>query len=133
MPKLHGIRVLAVDDEADALELVRAVLEVTGATVRTADSAEQALQSIEDEIPDLLIIDLGMPNMDGFALIERIRRSTDRHVRELPAVAFTAYARSEDRVKALRSGFQMHLAKPVDPSDLMATVATLATRSSVRK
>jgi PAS domain S-box-containing protein len=133
VPALGGIRVLAVDDEPDALELMRAVLEVTGATVRTADSAEQALQAIEQAIPDLLIVDLGMPKMDGFALIERIRRSPDRRVRDLPAIAFTAYVRSEDRVKALRSGFQMHLAKPVDPGDLMAAVATLAKRASMRE
>jgi CheY-like chemotaxis protein len=133
VPKLDGIRVLAVDDESDALDLVHAVLEVTGATVSRAYSAEEALESIRQAIPDVMIVDIGLPHMDGFALIERIRRSLDRQVRDIPAVAFTAYARSEDRVKALRSGFQMHLAKPVDPGDLMAAVAALAKRSGVRE
>jgi CheY-like chemotaxis protein len=73
-------------------------------------------------------MDLGMPEMDGFELIGRIRQSSDAAVRNVPAAAFTAFARSEDRTKALRSGFEMHLAKPVDPGELVASVATLAKR-----
>jgi CheY-like chemotaxis protein len=76
----------------------------------------------------VLLLDLGMPQMTGFELIERIRRSDDPRVRTLPAAALTAYARSEDRTKALRSGFQLHLAKPVDPAELMAAIAALAQR-----
>jgi PAS domain S-box-containing protein len=127
---LAGVHVLTVDDEGDALTLVRDVLEAAGATVTTADSAEHALQTLANEIPDVMITDLGMPKMDGFALLAAVRSSSDGAVRDLPAAALTAYARSEDRTKALRSGFQMHLAKPIDPAELVAAVSTLAGRRS---
>jgi PAS domain S-box-containing protein len=124
---LPDISVLAVDDDADALGLVREILESAGARVRTATSARSALESIEGEPPDVLVSDLGMPGMDGYDLIQRIR-GMNGPVRELPAAALTAYARSEDRAKALRLGFEMHLAKPIDPSELIAAVASLARR-----
>jgi CheY-like chemotaxis protein len=78
------------------------------------------------------VIDLGMPEIDGFELISRLRRSTDMSIRRIPAAALTAFARSEDRTKALQSGFEMHLAKPVDPGELVASVATLARRGDSR-
>jgi CheY-like chemotaxis protein len=78
----------------------------------------------------VLIADIGMARSDGFALIKRIRESGDHHVRALPAAALTAYARAEDRMRALQSGFQMHLAKPVDPAELIVAVASLAKRTS---
>lgn len=130
VPQLRGIRILAVDDDHDALALVREILETTGATVVTADSATQALESLERNKPDVLLADLGMPQMNGFQLIDRVRRSEHPEIRQIPAAALTAYARSEDRARALRSGFQMHLAKPIDPGELMAAVATLAKRSN---
>jgi CheY-like chemotaxis protein len=80
--------------------------------------------------PDVLVADLGLPQMSGFDLIDRVRRSGRPAIRALPAAALTAYARSEDRTKALRSGFQLHLAKPVDPGELMAAIAALAKRAS---
>jgi CheY-like chemotaxis protein len=126
---LRGIRVLAVDDEADALALLRAVLEAAGAEVTTVASPLSAMERIEEVRPHALILDLGMPEMDGFDLIARIRASTNPHVRDVPAAALTAFARSEDRTKALRSGFEMHLAKPVDPGELVASVATLVRRA----
>ena len=129
VPQLNGVRILAVDDDRDALALVREILEATGATVTTAESATQALDALERMTPDVLLADLGMPQMSGFDLIDRIRRSERPELRELPAAALTAYARSEDRTKALRSGFQLHLAKPVDPGELMAAMAALAKRS----
>ena len=125
---LHGIHVLAIDDEEDALTLLRVVLETAGATVTTLSSPLAALQRIQDLKPQVLLVDLGMPEMDGFELIQRLRESTNRSVRSIPAAALTAFARSEDRTKALRSGFEMHLAKPVDPGELVASVATLARR-----
>jgi PAS domain S-box-containing protein len=130
VPQLEGIRILAVDDDHDALALVREILEATGATVATADSAQNALDLLDSMTPDVLVADLGLPQMSGFELIDRVRRSERPAIRAIPAVALTAYARSEDRTKALRSGFQLHLAKPVDPGELMAAMATLAKRAS---
>jgi PAS domain S-box-containing protein len=129
VPQLQGVRILAVDDDRDALALVREILEATGATVATAESGQQALDVLEDMTPDVLIADLGMPQMSGFELIDRMRRSNYARIREIPAAALTAYARSEERTRALRSGFQLHLAKPVDPGELMAAMAALAKRS----
>jgi signal transduction histidine kinase/CheY-like chemotaxis protein len=125
---LEGIHVLAIDDEDDALTLLRVVLETAGARVTTFSSPLTALECIEEVKPHLLVVDLGMPEMDGFELITRIRQSPNAAIRNLPAAALTAFARSEDRTKALRSGFEMHLAKPVDPGELVASVATLAKR-----
>jgi PAS domain S-box-containing protein len=125
---LQGIHVLAIDDEEDALTLLRVVLEAAGAQVTTLNSPLTAMERIAEVKPHVLIVDLGMPEMDGFELITRIRRSKDAAIRNLPAAALTAFARSEDRTKALRSGFEMHLAKPIDPGELVASVATLARR-----
>jgi PAS domain S-box-containing protein len=130
---LQGIRVLAIDDEEDALTLLRVVLESGGAEVTTVSSPLTALERISEVKPHVLVIDLGMPEMDGFELISRIRQSKDLSIRNLPAAALTAFARSEDRTKALRSGFEMHLAKPVDPGELVASVATLARRVNSEK
>jgi PAS domain S-box-containing protein len=126
---LHGIRVLAIDDEDDALTLLRVVLEAAGAEVTTVASPVAALERLGAVNPDVLVVDLGMPEMDGFEFIRRVRSSTNPQVRDLPAAALTAFARSEDRTKALRSGFEMHLAKPVDPGELVASVATLVRRA----
>jgi PAS domain S-box-containing protein len=128
VPQLHGTRILAVDDDRDALALVREILEATGATVTTADTARDALAALERAVPDVLLADVGLPQMTGFELIQRVRQSDNPRIRTVPAIALTAYARSQDRTKALRSGFQLHLAKPVDPSELMAAMASLARR-----
>jgi signal transduction histidine kinase/ActR/RegA family two-component response regulator len=125
---LNGIRVLAVDDDQDALTLLRVVLETAGADVMTTGSPLSALGRIVEFKPHVLIVDLGMPEMDGFEMIRRVRASTDPAIRNVPAAALTAFARSEDRTEALRTGFHMHLAKPVDPGELVASVATLAKR-----
>jgi PAS domain S-box-containing protein len=130
VPQLHGICILAVDDDRDALDLVREILEATGATVVTADSGQQALELLERLTPDVLLADLGMPKMSGFDLIDRLRRSERQAIREIPAAALSAYARAADRTKAMRSGFQLHLAKPVDPHELMAAMAALGKRAS---
>jgi CheY-like chemotaxis protein len=83
---------------------------------------------LSSDPPDVVVADLGMPQVDGFQFIDRVRRHHLARVREIPAAALTAYARSEDRVKALRAGFQMHLAKPIDPAELVTTIASLARR-----
>jgi CheY-like chemotaxis protein len=123
---LRGVSVLVVDDDVDALLMLREILESAGAVVQTVGSAPQALEKLAIERPDVLVSDLGMPGMDGFELIDRIRQSPDQVVRDIPAAALTAYARSEDRSKALRSGFSLHLAKPIDPAELVAGIGALA-------
>jgi PAS domain S-box-containing protein len=130
---LSGVRVLAIDDEQDALGLLRVVLQTAGAEVITSGSARDALERVGAIAPDVLVVDLGMPDMDGFEFIARVRRSDDAAIRDIPAAALTAFARSEDRTKALQSGFEMHLAKPVDPGELVASVATLVRRSTRSK
>jgi PAS domain S-box-containing protein len=125
---LGGIKVLAVDDDADALGLLRDVLQASGAAVTTASSAATAMEELARFIPDVIVADIGMPDVDGFELIREIRASADPRVRDIPAAALTAFARSEDRTKALQTGFEMHLAKPVDPGELVASVATLVRR-----
>jgi CheY-like chemotaxis protein len=125
---LRGVHVMAVDDDPDAVTLVAELLEAAGARVSTAASADEALRMMDDEPPQVLVTDLGMPRIDGFQLIERVRAHHNPRVRRVPAAALTAYARSEDRVKALRSGFQIHLAKPIDPSELVTAVASIANR-----
>jgi CheY-like chemotaxis protein len=125
IPDLQGVTVLAVDDDRDALQLVREILESTGARVSTAHSAAEALELLASLRPDALVADLGMPGMDGFQLIATVRRHPDAAVRRVPAAALTAFARSEDRARALRSGFNIHIAKPADPAELMAAIAAL--------
>jgi PAS domain S-box-containing protein len=129
LPDLTGLSVLTVDDDADARTLVCETLETRGAQVLAVDSAEKALDSLGRHRADVMIADIGMAHSDGFELIKRVRQSTDPAVREVPAAALTAYARSEDRMKVLQSGFQLHLAKPVDPAELVIAVAALAKRT----
>jgi CheY-like chemotaxis protein len=130
IPNLKDVRVLAVDDDSDALLLVGEILEAAGAKVTAVDSGAAAIDTLETLEPDVLLADLGMPHMDGFELIAQVRKSKVASVRAVPAAALTAYARSEDRARALRSGFQMHLSKPIDPGELMAAVAALAGRNA---
>jgi len=130
---LSGIHVLAVDDEPDALGLLRDVLEMSGAKVTTVSSAAAAIEAAHSIHPDAILADIGMPETDGYELIRQIRSSKDEQVRDIPAAALTAFARSEDRTKALRTGFEMHLAKPVDPGELVASVATLVRRKRAPK
>jgi signal transduction histidine kinase/ActR/RegA family two-component response regulator len=125
---LHGVRVLAVDDDRDSLGLLRAALESAGAEVTTLSSPLQVIETLARLKPDVLVADLGMPEMDGFELIRTIRSQSEPGVRDVPAAALTAFARSEDRTRALQHGFEMHLAKPVDPGELIASVATLVRR-----
>ena len=125
---LGGVSVLAVVNEPDALGLVSDVLRAAGARVTTAPSAAEALKILDTDVPDVVVAELGMPHVDGFQFIDCVRRHGSSRVRAVPAAALTAYARSEDRVKALRTGFQMHLAKPIDPAELVTTVAALAKR-----
>src|SRR5579862_2219806 len=121
---LTGIGVLAVDDDADASEVVRVILQKSGATVRTAHSMDEALLAFEQCRPDVLLSDIGMPDHDGYELIARVRSLPGG--RTVPAIALTALARHEDRTRALRAGFQMHVAKPIEATELVAVVRNLA-------
>jgi CheY-like chemotaxis protein len=122
---IRGKRVLVVDDDVDARELVKRLLEDCGARVATAGSSGEALALLRARPFDALVSDIGMPGEDGHALMRKVRRLAPQENADIPAMALTAYARPEDRVKAIRAGFQMHAAKPVDPSELVAMVAGL--------
>jgi signal transduction histidine kinase/ActR/RegA family two-component response regulator len=126
-PALDGLRVLVVDDEADSNEALRALLSSCGAEVRPATSVAQALEILGDWTPHLLVSDIGMPGEDGYALIARVRALEDGSKR-IPAIALTAHASVEDRVRLLSAGFQMHVPKPVEPAELLAVVATVRDR-----
>ncbi len=123
VPSLCGVRVLVVDDEREARDVAASVLRYHGASVELAANAAQALQRFKEFDPDVLLVDLAMPEIDGFMLIERIRKSGGALGAAVPAIAFTAYAREEDQRRALASGFQLHLAKPVDSRTLVRAVA----------
>ena len=128
MPSLGGLRILVVDDDADARDVISAVLSQAGAEVATASSTPQAIDLIDSWGPNILISDIGMPNQDGYDLIRKVRaRSTDR-ASQIPAIALTAFARSQDRLKALSAGYQMHVAKPIEPLELVTVVASLTHR-----
>ena len=125
---LTGLTVLVVDDQPDARELILRVLEDCAARVITAASAEEAVPLVEVHRPHVLITDIGMPVADGYELLRRVRELGPARGGRVPAIALTAFARSEDRTRALRSGFMVHVSKPVDPSELVATVAAVAGR-----
>ena len=125
-PDLRGVRVLVVDDEPDARGVARRHLEACGATVPTAASADEAFAAVSADPPDVLVSDVGMPGENGYSLIARVRRLPPAAGGGVPAVALTAYARSEDRDRAIAAGFQLHLVKPADAADLTAAVASLA-------
>jgi signal transduction histidine kinase/CheY-like chemotaxis protein len=125
---LDGLRVLVVDDEIDARTLLTAMLERCGAQVIAVGSAREGIDSVESWKPDVLIADIGMPVEDGYGLIKRVRALPKEHGGQTPALALTAYARTEDRVRALSEGYQVHLAKPVDRAELAAVVAGLGHR-----
>ncbi|MBC1220982.1 type II toxin-antitoxin system ParD family antitoxin [Nostoc sp. UCD121] len=125
---LNGLRVLVVDDEADGRELVAFILEQHGALVSEAASVAQALSALESGMPHILISDLGMPEEDGYSLIRRIRALPVEKGGRMPAIALSAYAKEEDRRRALLTGFQMYLSKPFDPLELVVMVASLSGR-----
>jgi PAS domain S-box-containing protein len=125
---LRGLSVLVVDDEPDALHLIKAVLEMSGASVTAVGSAEAAWLALEAEWPDLLLCDIGMPGEDGYSLIRRVRAHGSGRGRSLPSVALTAYAGEADRALALEAGYQLHVSKPVDPPSLVEVIAGLVGR-----
>ncbi len=129
LPTLKGLRVLVVDDEPDARQLITTVLEQYGAQVMAVASAFEALLAVPQFHPDILVSDIGMPQEDGYALIRKLRTLSQEQGGRIPAVALTAYARAEDRTQALLAGFQLHVPKPVNPTELAAVVANLTGRT----
>lgn len=125
---LAGLRILAVDDQEEVRDLLTEILAGYGASVITASTAAEALDAISRELPDLLVSDLGMPDQDGYSLIQHIRALDPDRGGRVPAVALTAYAQTTDRLRALDAGFQTHLVKPVEPGELIMTIAALTGR-----
>ena len=128
-PSLDGLRVLVVDDERDTLEYLRAMLERCGAQVTAVSSADEALRAVKGDGLQVMISDIGMPGEDGYVLMRKVRRLGKERGGRIPAVALTAYVREGDRRTALAAGFQAHLTKPVEPSELIRTVASIARRA----
>lgn len=126
---LKGLKVLVVDDEPDAIAIIKRVLEGCEANVVGSSSAEQAKEILRAEKPDLVISDIGMAGKDGYDFIREIRALPPENGGKIPAIALTAFARSEDRTKAMMAGYHVHLSKPVEPEELIATVASLAGRT----
>ena len=127
-PQLRGLRVLAIDDEQDANDLMRAVLTVSGVEVTIARSAAEVIELLPKLRPDVLISDIGMPEVDGYDLIQRVRKLTPDEGSRVPAVAVTAFARSQDRARAFLAGFDVYVAKPLDPAELTALLVNLTGR-----
>jgi PAS domain S-box-containing protein len=123
---LEGLRVLVVEDEPDTRELVTVLLTKSGAEVQAVGSASEVFTLLDGWRPDVLVSDIGMPGMDGYQLIRKIRARTPEQGGWIPAVALTAYAKAEDRVRAISAGFNMHVIKPVEPVELIAVIANLA-------
>jgi PAS domain S-box-containing protein len=130
LPRLDGVRVLVVDDEPEARDLLRAIISRCGAEVTEAGSAAEALELVGRARPDVIVSDIGMPDEDGYILARRLRALPVGEGGATPAVALTAYTRAEDRASAIVAGYQMHVAKPVEAGELMAALATLSGRSS---
>jgi CheY-like chemotaxis protein len=127
---LNGMKILVVDDERDAREFLRTAVERYGSRVETANSVPEALEAILHERPDFLVSDIGMPGEDGHSLIRKIRALPEERGGQTPAIALTAYARSEDQLRAVQAGFQMHLSKPVEPEELVSAIASVVGKRS---
>jgi CheY-like chemotaxis protein len=128
--RLDGLKIMVVDDETDTRELLRQGLEYCGAEVKVVASAEQALNELKMSLPDILISDIGMPGCDGYDLIRQVRRLPQARGGKVPAIALTAYTRIEDRLQALRAGYDMHVPKPVELAELVAVAASVVRRNS---
>jgi signal transduction histidine kinase len=126
--ELKGVRVLIVDDDLDSRDMLEHLLIGAGAVLRAADSAESALRALDQEVPDVLVSDIGMPHEDGLSLIRKVRQRGSDKGGTIPAVALTAYARGEDRAAALRAGFSSHVSKPVQSGELIAVIASACGR-----
>jgi CheY-like chemotaxis protein len=123
---LHGVKILAVDDDPDARDLLEDVLAGAGAIVETAESAAAGLRAVQRFRPHILVSDIGMPEEDGYSFVRRLHSLQPADGGGIPSIALTAYTGVADRTKALAAGFTTHIGKPVNPNDLVAAVANLA-------
>jgi CheY-like chemotaxis protein len=128
---LDGLKILVVDDDPDTRDLVTTILTRCGSEVRCSESAAEALRAFQEFSPDLLVSDIGMPDEDGYGLIRKLRKLKSKRARQIPALALTAYATDEDRSLALSAGFQMHLPKPIEPENLVSSIAAALGRGVV--
>src|SRR5690606_10311874 len=125
---LHGVRVLLVEDNADSREVAALVMGGYGAEVTAVESVDEAMASLHERLPDAIVADLSMPERDGYDLVRTVRASEDSRIRSLPVIALSALASAEDRGRAMEAGFDLHLAKPVEPQALVEAVARLIMR-----
>ena len=125
---LKGVNILVVEDDGDTRELLRVLLEAQGGTVRAASSVSEALTAYDQSRPDILVADIGMPDYNGYTLIGRVRARDRERGRFVPAIALTAYATAIDRDTVLSAGFQIHMPKPFEPSQLISVIADLAAK-----
>lgn len=130
--RLHGLSILVVEDESDARELVESLLDRYGAEVVAVASVDEAIEWLATDAPDVIISDIGMPVRDGYELIVHVRQHGPDAQRGIPAIALTAFAQPSDRSRAAAAGFDLHLAKPVDPAVLVDAVSSLVRGSHVR-
>jgi DNA-binding response OmpR family regulator len=127
-PRLDGVRILLMEGDPDTLETLRSIFDERGAEVITAASTPEALDALERRDPNALILDIASPDQDGYELIRQVRERDAEQGGKIPAIAVTARATAEDRMRALSSGFQMHMARPIDPDEMIAVVASLVGR-----
>jgi CheY-like chemotaxis protein len=125
LPRLDSVEILVVDDESDGRALIGRILEGQGARTVGASSAHEALQLLASQRFDVLLSDIGMPGVDGYALIRQVRLLDSSRSGPIPAIAVTAYARPEDRQRSLLAGYNMHLSKPIEAPELIASIASL--------
>jgi CheY-like chemotaxis protein len=128
-PSLAGARIVVVDDDPTAVELIREVFVQAGAEVIEGRTAKEAFQAVAQWCPDVLVSDIEMPGEDGYSLIRKVRALGPEQGGKTPAVALTAFGRPEDRIRSLRAGFNIHVSKPVDPAELIAIVASMIGRA----
>ncbi len=124
--RLEGLHVLVLDDEEDMRDLISMILEHAGARVTRVETVDAALEAMTADCPHVAVSDLAMPGEDGYAFVRRVRAAADERLRGLPMVAMTAYARAEDRHRVLSAGFQRHVAKPIEPIELVEALAEVA-------
>ena len=129
--RLDDVHIVVVDDHADGRTLTSLVLTEAGASVKAVASAREALQLLEGQRPDVLVTDIGLPEEDGYALVNQIRQHEAAHGGFLPAVALTGFTRAEDRARILAAGFQAHVSKPIDPAELTAAIAAVVRRPAI--